>query len=197
MPGWRFSNFAWSKLVIDGVEYPTSEHYFQTMKFIKTDPDYAEVVRLSPNPHECKKLSNDRSHPIDPKWNENRIGVMKEVLYYKALQNPEFAQDLIDTGDRQIIEASPWDRFWGEGKDRDGQNMLGKLLEELRDRLNKEYQYTFRDEVPEKVPYRGGDRSGGYRNKGGGGNRPGGYRPRPVNGEEGVRRRDEDGVESE
>lgn len=35
----------------------------------------------------------------------------------------------------RLIEASPGDRYWGEGADRTGQNRLGHLLVALRERL--------------------------------------------------------------
>ena len=132
---WRFSNFALLPITIDGVEYITTEHYFQTMKFLPTSPEYAEQVRNTKTPFECKRLSKSRNHPIDPNWNERRIEIMRIALFTKALQHPEFREDLLSTGNAWIIEASPYDPFWGEGCTRQGKNMLGKLLVELRARL--------------------------------------------------------------
>ena len=35
-----FSNFAHTPMVIGGLRYATNEHYFQSMKFAVTDPEY-------------------------------------------------------------------------------------------------------------------------------------------------------------
>ena len=132
-----FSNFAPTPVVIDGLEYATTEHYFQAMKFAKNDPKYAEEVRKSPTPGGAKKLGKSRQHPIDEDWNDQRDDVMRVALLNKALQNPQFVKDLLASGDREIIEASPWDYYWGTGAKKTGKNMLGKLLVELRTKLKR------------------------------------------------------------
>lgn len=54
---------------------------------------------------------------------------------------------LLGTGDRELVEASPTDRIWGVGfaeknaganRHRWGQNLLGKALMVVRERLRKE-----------------------------------------------------------
>lgn len=39
---------------------------------------------------------------------------------------------LKDTGVQKIVEHTSYDRFWGDGGDGNGQNELGKILENLR-----------------------------------------------------------------
>lgn len=138
-----FSNFADIPVTIGGLYYPTTEHYFQSMKFIKTDPKYAELIRKSKTPLESKKLGKSRDHPIDPKWGDDKNGegnsvvFMRRALYNKAFQNKKFRDALIESGDRKLIEASPWDFYWGEGKNKKGKNMLGVLLMEVRTDFQK------------------------------------------------------------
>lgn len=135
-----FSNFAPTPLVIGGLEYPTAEHYFQSAKFRDTDAAYAEEVRLARTPLDAKRLGKSREHRIHPYWggmDGESIRAMRRALFSKALQNKEFRELLRSTGNARIIEASPWDRFWGEGKDKKGKNMLGQLLEELRSKLRR------------------------------------------------------------
>lgn len=131
-----FSNFALIPIKIDGKEYPTAEHYFQAMKF-PSDPDYAEQIRLAPTPNAAKKLGKSRAHPLRPDWNDIRLDVMYRALRAKAESSEHFSKLLIESGDATLIEASPFDSFWGEGRKgangkRNGKNMLGILLMELR-----------------------------------------------------------------
>ena len=49
------SNFYPVKIIIDGLEYPTTEHYFQSMKFL--DPKIQKKIRNTPTPSLAKKLS--------------------------------------------------------------------------------------------------------------------------------------------
>jgi hypothetical protein len=125
--------------VIGGIEYPTVEHYFQSMKFVETAPEYAADIRTSATPLDAKKLGKSRDFPIDENWADSKRGqgnsvtVMRRALLYKALQSTEFRETLLSTRDDQyIIEASPFDSYWGEGRNKKGKNMLGKLLVELR-----------------------------------------------------------------
>jgi ribA/ribD-fused uncharacterized protein len=54
---------------------------------------------------------------------------------------------LLATGDRELVEASPFDKIWGvgfseKGAERNrhkwGQNLLGKALMTVRDRLREQ-----------------------------------------------------------
>jgi len=49
---------------------------------------------------------------------------------------------LLTTGDRELIEDSWWDSFWGWGADQRGQNMLGKLWMKLRAELRENTSTT-------------------------------------------------------
>jgi hypothetical protein len=60
---------------------------------------------------------------------------MKLVLRAKFSQHTNLMQMLVDTGDAQLVENSPYDAFWGIGRDGTGQNQLGLLLQEIRTEL--------------------------------------------------------------
>lgn len=68
---------------------------------------------------------------LRPDWEVYRMNVMREGLRAK-FSDPRLAKQLCDTGDCLLVEASPYDSFWGAGRDGRGQNHLGKLLMELR-----------------------------------------------------------------
>jgi len=69
-------------------------------------------------------------------------------------------QLLLDTGDRELIEASPFDRIWGVGRKAEdvrreaggdrrgwGQNLLGKCLMATRERLRAMDQEVERERL--------------------------------------------------
>ncbi len=71
---------------------------------------------------------------------------MKEAITAKFKQNPGLKTFLLNTGDRELVETSPADSFWGVGLDMKspalldksqwkGRNILGKLSCELRTEL--------------------------------------------------------------
>lgn len=72
--------------------------------------------------------------------------IYKEVLLDKFSSNEVIKAQLIDTMDKILVEASPYDKIWGIGladnhKDVEnhskwrGQNLLGKVLMEVREEL--------------------------------------------------------------
>ena len=65
-------------------------------------------------------------------WEEVKTDVMYEALTHKFSQNKEIKKLLLDTGDAEIIEHTKNDKFWADGANGKGHNMLGKLLMKLR-----------------------------------------------------------------
>jgi predicted NAD-dependent protein-ADP-ribosyltransferase YbiA (DUF1768 family) len=48
-------NFYVHDMQIDGLSYPSVEHYFQAAKFMDVDPDYAKTIRNAKTPKESKQ----------------------------------------------------------------------------------------------------------------------------------------------
>jgi ribA/ribD-fused uncharacterized protein len=150
-----FSNFAPSPVVIGGKRYPTVEHYFQAMKF-PSDPAWQEAIRVAPTPAKAKQLGTQADKPVRADWDRVRETVMLEALRAKFQQNAGLLQQLKETGMRPLIEASPADPFWGEGRTGKGKNRMGKLLEQVREEL-REYvipaDVLARPQTPPKEEY--------------------------------------------
>ena len=66
----------------------------------------------------------------------------------KFRQNPVLRKALIDTGDAKLIESSPYDSYWGEGKDKTGFNHLGTILERVRVKILEETPEDFDFSLP-------------------------------------------------
>lgn len=123
------------------IKLPSSEHYFHLIK-AREFGDYECVNKIisAPTPSKAKslgrsaKIKNDYS--LD-KWNRDRIGFMREVLFEKFTQNLDLKQKLIDTAPHILVEGNTWnDSFWGYDLNKEyGKNWLGILLMELRNGL--------------------------------------------------------------
>lgn len=133
--GWMFSNFADMPIKVGGKVYPTTEHYFQAAKFFKTDPEWAEAIRKAKTPNQSKRMGGSRAHKMNKNWDDVRDEYMKKAIRYKVDQHKVFKRALLNTNTDVLIEASRTDRYWGDGKDGTGKNMLGKVLMEVRDEL--------------------------------------------------------------
>jgi ribA/ribD-fused uncharacterized protein len=135
-PYYEFTNFATRyPIVIDGVKWATTEHFFQAQKFIST-PLYAKIQQ-SDFPREAFEVSRSAlgSRWIRKDWSDVKMDVMKLALRAKFTQHKKLHDMLVDTGDQRLVEHTSRDNFWGDGGDGSGDNHLGKLLEEVRDAL--------------------------------------------------------------
>jgi N-glycosidase YbiA len=128
-----FSNFAPYPICLKEKIWLTTEHYFQAQKFANTF--HEEEIRLAPTPRDAAEMGRDRGRPLRKDWNAIKNEVMREALYAKFSQHPDLSQKLLATGDLKLIEHTQNDRYWGDGGDGSGVNMLGKLLMEVREQI--------------------------------------------------------------
>lgn len=131
------SNFYPSPFVVDGKEYATVEHAYQSWKVI---PEHQETVRLAFSPGEAKRYG--RAFPMreDAKSEYERMRGMAQFLLAKFRDNPDLMEKLLATGDEQLVEGNTWgDKFWGVC-DGEGQNNLGHLLMAIRENERKSRQ---------------------------------------------------------
>jgi ribA/ribD-fused uncharacterized protein len=132
----EFSNFAPFEIYVLGTTWKTSEHYFQARKF----KDSEVILRImdASTPMEAANIGRDRNNKIRDDWESIKLEVMSDAVYTKFSQHKSLLNLLLSTGEQRIIESSPYDSYWGEGKDKKGENYLGKILMEVRDRLRQE-----------------------------------------------------------
>jgi ribA/ribD-fused uncharacterized protein len=134
------SNFSAFQVVLEGHDFPTSEHAYHWFKFdgIGQDgDDIADRIRLAPSAHEAFKIAERNKAFRRGDWDEMKTNVMARILRAKVSQHEYVHRKLLATGDRELIEDSWRDDFWGWGPNRDGQNMLGKLWMEIRAELKQ------------------------------------------------------------
>ena len=113
-----------------GEVYRCSETVFQ-MEKCEREEDKKRFKGLMPG--QAKKLG--RRIKMRSDWNDIKLQIMKELLRKKFNREP-FKQQLIDTGDEELVEGNRWgDTYWGVCRGR-GQNKLGKLLMQVRKEIN-------------------------------------------------------------
>lgn len=121
---------------LEGVHWPSVEHYFQGMKF--EDEEERERVRAARHPKIARRLGRRRLVKIRKDWPKIRRVIMTRATYTKCRTHPEVAQRLLDTGDKTLVETSLYDYFWGCGRDRRGGNVYGQVLMDVRKKLREE-----------------------------------------------------------
>lgn len=131
-----FSNFAPYGVKLDGLWWPTTEHYFQAQKFAGTP--YMDEIRQAETPKIAAELGRSRAHPLRPDWEQVKDDVMRQAVLCKFETHESIRRILFGTGNEDIVEAAPGDYYWGCGKDGSGRNMLGKILMEVRTHLREQ-----------------------------------------------------------
>ena len=131
-PYYEFTNFADYEIEIDGIHYRTTEHYFQSQKLIGT-PFLSKLCEL-PRPRQAFEYPRQPqvSVWVRQDWHSIKDDVMYRALIAKFTKYPHLKRHLLSTGDRKLVEHSPYDSYWGDGPDGNGQNRLGELLMRLR-----------------------------------------------------------------
>lgn len=131
-----FSNFSDHGFDLDGVWWPTSEHYFQAQKFAGTR--HADLVRRARTPLRAAELGRDASRPLRRDWERVKDDVMRRAVAAKFRAHGDICEVLLSTGDEEIVEDTTADHYWGRGRTGTGKNMLGKILMRTRTRLRAE-----------------------------------------------------------
>jgi len=143
------SHFHPAPIALDGLSWPTVEHYYQAQK--SDDPAYRAAVRAAKSPGHAKRLAVSptaprrvsfgswfrKNHAVPRSdWDDVKVDIMRAADWAKYSQNPDLGGLLLATGDAELIEDAPRDAFWGVGRDGTGLNMAGRVLMEVRARLS-------------------------------------------------------------
>ena len=126
------SNFYPATVIYNGITYPTVEHGYVINKTVTefTEDDFKWFLSLHPG--QVKKLG--RQLTLRDDWEDVKVQIMTDLCKSKfSSLNPDLKQKLLDTGSCELIEENTWgDVFWGMTPKGIGQNILGKILMEIR-----------------------------------------------------------------
>ena len=139
-PWGEFSNFAplAAPIAAGPWTFPTSEHLYQAAKF-GAAPAVQRRIAAAPTAREAAAIGRGTADGLDPRWNDQRVNVMRWVLRMKREANAAAIDAVLAaTGERAIVEVSTRDPWWGAKPAGDryrGANVLGRLWMELRQQL--------------------------------------------------------------
>lgn len=140
-----FSQWYDCRFTVDGVEYSTAEQYMMSQKALLFGDNkiYSEIMNAY-HPKQFKDLGRKISGFNEKVWNANKTDIVIKGNTAKFSQNQELKYFLLNTNNRILVEASPYDKIWGIGMKSDdtrcenptlwnGENLLGFCLMEVRD----------------------------------------------------------------
>lgn len=145
-----FSQWKNSRFVEDGITFTSAEQYMMYHKAkLFSDLQIARQILAVSHPKEIKALGRKVKNFNENVWDEHKYEIVKRGNILKFSQNPRLKEELMRTGNRILVEASPFDDIWGIKMGVDdprinnpinwrGQNLLGFALTEVREILKGE-----------------------------------------------------------
>ncbi|KAJ0107439.1 hypothetical protein J7T55_009404 [Diaporthe amygdali] len=137
------------------IVYPTAEHYmmYQKAKLFEDDKTADKILAGKDlHPRKIKELGREVAGFDESTWVAEREQIVEKGTWLKMTKplrdkQVNLGELLLETGDRELVEASPFDRVWGVGfrakdaennRERWGLNLLGKALMAVRERLKED-----------------------------------------------------------
>ena len=140
-----FSNHHRSFFTIDNVRYNCTEQYIMQQKCLQAgDLAAAAQVMEEDDPVHQKAIGKSISNFDKKAWEKEAKTLVKDGIRAKVTQNDYIRELLLATVNRRIAEANKFDKLFGIGfhlNDKrawdvknwtNGQNLMGQLLEEIR-----------------------------------------------------------------
>ncbi|MDE6579498.1 MAG: NADAR family protein [Ruminiclostridium sp.] len=144
-----FSQWWDCRFTVDGTEYHTAEQYMMSQKAVLfSDEKVRQEIMEAVHPKQYKALGRKISGFKQEIWDSNCREIVIKGNLAKFSQNESLKSFLLNTKDRVLAEASPYDKIWGIGMSKDdkdcenpllwkGENFLGFCLMEVRDLLRE------------------------------------------------------------
>lgn len=128
---YMFSNFSSFAVGWKGVLMMTSEHAYQSEKFLD-HPEIYELIVNARSAHDAKQIAKEHKHLRRSDWDKVKLEIMEKIVRAKHAQHPFIQKRLLETEEMLMVENSPKDSFWGRGPDWEGENHLGKIWMKIR-----------------------------------------------------------------
>jgi|SRR5271157_4135944 len=137
-----------SDVKVGGITYRSVEHAYQAAKF--KDPSIKKEIANALSVQEARRIG--RTHgDVQANWDDLKKTSMESIVRLKFNSNPILSDRLSKTGDAKIVMYG-YDEYWGTGKSGSGENVLGKVLETVRQELQFLNGVEAKEEDGDKEP---------------------------------------------
>lgn len=141
---WLFEPFD-HQFELEAVRYNCTEQAMMAAKALLFEDEEAwKNIMEEPHPRDQKAWGRKVQNFDVDKWNEVARDIVYKANWAKFTQNSSLKHALMNTGDKILVEASPYDKIWGIGlsvedaekatvDDWQGTNWLGQVITLVRE----------------------------------------------------------------
>ena len=144
---WYIKDFKENNLTFNCME----KYMMYNKALLFDDKKIAEEILNNNQPKAIKELGRKVSNFKDEIWDKVKYTIILKGNYYKFSQNNDLINFLLNTKNKVLVEASPYDKVWGIKMKYDnenienpffwqGENLLGFALMEVRDEIKRVYK---------------------------------------------------------
>ena len=144
---WYIKDFKENDLTFNCME----KYMMYNKALLFDDKDIAQEILKNNQPKAIKELGRKVKNFNDGIWDKMKYKIVFKGNYYKFSQNTELRTFLLNTKNKVLAEASPYDKVWGIKMKYDdenienpfcwkGENLLGFALMEARDEIKRVYK---------------------------------------------------------
>lgn len=146
---WKGPLSQWFKrdFTVDGIKYNCAEQYMMSRKAVLFKDALAlKKIMEATNPYDQKAYGRNVEHFDVGEWEAVAKDYVFSGNYNKFTQHQDLKEIILSTGEKTLVEASPYDKLWGIGVAEDdpraldrakwpGRNWLGEVLTNVRNTI--------------------------------------------------------------
>lgn len=119
-------------VVVDNLMFPSVETAYQACKY----PSEKRTMFVDVSASQAKRLGKLAPNLDVRKWNKNKVELMRSLVFQKFEKNDALRRMLLLTDGYKLEERNSWnDQFWGVNETGEGENNLGIILMNVRDKF--------------------------------------------------------------
>ena len=120
-------------IFLEDLNWETAEHYYQ-IKIVESE-SVKKTISEARSARQAYRIGNRWYRRKIKGWRTLRRVLMTRALYTKVQMYPDVRNALLAIEEDKIVETSLYDHYWGIGRDQRGENMLGQIWMDIRDRV--------------------------------------------------------------
>jgi ribA/ribD-fused uncharacterized protein len=144
-----YSQWYQAPMNLDGRTYNCCEQYMMHRKATMfEDFETAARIMITDHPRVQKEYGRAVANFNKEKWEAVCRDIVFQANFAKFTQNKRLQKEMLATGDRKFVEASPFDTIWGIGRGETddlildpanwmGKNWLGEALDKVKAGIQK------------------------------------------------------------